>query len=78
MSCPFFDCLSPVRWVRVAGACALTLLLGSGAWAQDAATLTQITFDLAQLLDGVGTAAPQLSCHCAWKWRSASWTPACA
>ncbi|MBK7718827.1 MAG: flagellar basal body P-ring formation protein FlgA [Simplicispira sp.] len=43
MPYPFFDCLSPMGWVRVAGACALTLLLGSGAWAQDAATLTQIT-----------------------------------
>lgn len=40
---PFFDRLRPMGLVRVAGAWVFALLLGSGAWAQDAATLTQIT-----------------------------------
>ncbi|MBW7832847.1 MAG: flagellar basal body P-ring formation protein FlgA [Simplicispira suum] len=40
---PFFDRLPPMGLVRVAGAWVFALLLGSGAWAQDAATLTQIT-----------------------------------
>ncbi|MCB1980087.1 MAG: flagellar basal body P-ring formation protein FlgA [Burkholderiaceae bacterium] len=40
---PFFDRLRPMGLVRVVGAWVFALLLGSGAWAQDAATLTQIT-----------------------------------
>jgi flagella basal body P-ring formation protein FlgA len=40
---PFFDRLRPMGLVRVAGTWVFALLLGSGAWAQDAATLTQIT-----------------------------------